>query len=77
MSIIAGPSSGTASLVFGGTPVASIDVEVPNGLPALDPNAAPYVDPQASTFMSNTNNTSTFSGSIAKTVVGVKFALPA
>lgn len=73
----AGPSSGTASLLFGAGPTTSIDVEVPLGLPAIDPNAAPYVDPQAATFTANNNTTSTVAGAIAKTVVGVKFAIPA
>lgn len=83
MSTSAGPSSNNASLVFGGTPVVSIDVQVPLGLPAADPGQKPYVDPQGGTYQdvagtkssaTNATNTTVNFGSLG---TGIKFSLPA
>lgn len=40
-----GPATGTASLFLGNPPTASIEVQVPAGLPSLEPSRAPFIDP--------------------------------
>lgn len=75
MSTAQGPASGNGVFFFGST--ASVEVQVPNGLPSIDPNAGPYPDPQAATYTNVSAGTTTVAGAIQKTVVGVKFALPA
>lgn len=73
-----GPATGNATVQFPPNTPFGIEVQVPVGLPSLDCNAAPYVNPAASTYISNAiGASSSIVGAIAKTVAGVKFAIPA
>jgi hypothetical protein len=71
-----GPATGNAALLFGGTPVATIEVHIPLGIDPLSPAAAPYVDPQAATNSSvlNSTNKAVQFGALG---TGIQFTLPA
>lgn len=74
-----GPATGTAVLFLGNPPTASVEVQVPNGLPSLEPSRAPFVDPGANYFNVNSVqltpvNTTLVFGNTGATV---KFANPA
>lgn len=79
MATAQGPASGNAVLFLGNPPAASVEVQVPNGLPSLEPSRAPYVDPQAvynnvnSVQLTPINTTLVFGNSGAT----VRFANPA
>lgn len=74
-----GPATGTAVLFLGNPPTASVEVQVPAGLPSLEPSRAPFVDPgQAGTTITGAqitpiNTTFTF----GNTGATVRFANPA
>lgn len=74
-----GPATGTAVLFLGNPPTASVEVQVPVGLPSLEPSRAPFVDPgQAGTTITGAsivpvNTTFTF----GVTGATVRFANPA
>ena len=74
MATAQGPASGNGVLFLGNPPTASVEVQVPAGLPSLEPSRAPFVDPnQAGTNYAGNpvvpiNKTVTF-GSTGATVV--------
>lgn len=79
MATTQGPASGNGVLFMGNPPTASVEIQVPNGLPSLEPSRAAFVDPgQAGTTVTGAsitpvNTTFTF-GSTGATV---RFANPA
>lgn len=74
MATAQGPASGNGVLFLGNPPTASVEVQVPVGLPSLSPSSVPYIDPgQAGTNVTGSpvtpiNKTVTF-GSTGATVV--------
>lgn len=79
MATAQGPASGNAVLFLGNPPTASVEVQVPAGLPSLEPSRAPFIDPSAvydnvnSVQLTPINSTFVF-GSTGATV---RFANPA